>query len=411
MSIESGIGVSTQEDLVQAAQEAAAVAREQCPAPAIVLVFVNHNYPEGLLKDACKAIAGLFPEGTQIAGGTVNGITYEESRYDAVYANARAVAVLALGGPDLKVAAALAAFGDDPVKTGQTLTETVQEKLGEAAEGGLIFTPGFSAGFSIDQKILNGVRMAAPRLRLSGTGFSGGMDVDGKLQPGIAFLGDRQERMGTLLVAFGGKARCGFSMGNGMKALGPGGFVTEAEGSFVVSINHKPAKEAVLDLLGQAKPDAKEHFEKNLTVACVENGVALAIPDPEGDFFWASGLAFFTPDGKAADVSQQIRKGTALSLVSINPESCMGAIKQAGEMLEEDAGTSNFDCVLAFSCMLRGFTLGPDVAHEDVELRRYVKSKNHLGIVANGEIGSYRHGRPFATSWVYALFGLTGEWR
>jgi hypothetical protein len=100
-----------------------------------------------------------------------------------------------------------------------------------------------------------------------------------------------------------------------------------------------------------------------------------------------------------------------LSVVRIDPESCMRAVEEAGTMLMEDAGTDEFEFTLAFSCALRGFTLGAEVAHEDVGLLKQIKSKRHLGIVANGEVCCHRQGRPFSTGWVYALFGLADERR
>jgi hypothetical protein len=338
-------------------------------------------------------------------------LTLGDKRYDALFANQRAVAALALGG-SLKIGVAIT--GDcvnAPREAGRALAETAQRQLGRPMEGSLIFTPGLSTGlYPVDQQILNGIRDETPRLRITGTGLSGGMGTDGSYLPGYAFLGDRVERLGTLLVAFAGAAHLGFSMANGMQAIGPGGFVTDAEGPFIRSINGRPAKEVVVELLGGDDPERREHFAKNPGITSVERGVAFAVLDAEGDFYWAHPVLFFTPEGAAVD-RFHARKGTGLSVVRIDPESCMGAVKQAGEMLSEDAGTSEFDVVIAFSCALRGFTLGPEVAKEDIELRRYVKSKRHLGIVANGEIGCYRHGRPFPTAWVYALFGMAGEGR
>jgi hypothetical protein len=116
------------------------------------------------------------------------------------------------------------------------------------------------------------------------------------------------------------------------------------------------------------------------------------------------------PDGTAIDPFIS-RRGMPLSVVRIDKERCMRAVGDAAKMLIEDTGTDDFDVTLAFSCALRGFTLGPDVAHEDLGLREIIKSKRHLGVVANGEVACHRQGRPFATGWVYALFGLTGEGR
>jgi hypothetical protein len=164
--------------------------------------------------------------------------------------------------------------------------------------------------------------------------------------------------------------------------------------------------DAVVDMLApKDDPETRALFEKNPMVMSIERGVTLAAADPEGDFYWCHMPVMFTPEGYVLDYFCA-RKGLALSMVKIDPKMCMAAIGEAVGMLKEDAAADAFECVIAFSCSLRGFTLGPEVAEEDKELRRHVKSKHQLGIVANGEIGCYRHGRPFYTGWVYALFGL-----
>jgi hypothetical protein len=406
MSIESGVGLSTNKDLITAVQEASQGAGADCASPKLILFLCTFNYDLGALADASKALGAKFP-GAVITGGTVNGLTFGDARYDAVYANQYAVAVVAFGGNDVSIGAALeAAPTESPLEVGKRLMIKAQEGLGGAPTGGIILTPGLSNLMNFcDQELVDGLRLISPRLRVTGTGLSGGLRPEGVSDPGHAILGDRVEKMGTLLIVFGGSSRCGFSAANGLQAEGPGAFVTGAEGKFLKTLNGRPASEVIVELLSQGDEEAKGHFLQNPTVASIERGKALALPDPEGDFFWPRIMPFFTPDGGAFE-ALSTKKGAALALVSITPQSCMAAVKQASDMLYDDAGTREFDVVIAFSCALRGFTLGAEVAGEDIELRKHIKAKKQLGVVANGEIGSYRHGRPFATCWVYALFGL-----
>lgn len=410
MTIESGVGLSTNSDLIAAIEEAAREALAACPSPRLVLFLCTFNYPQDLLLAASKKLSTIFPA-AKIAGGTVNGLTYGNNRYDAIYANNTAAAVVAFGGATLSIAAALEPDPQqDGIGVGRRLGQALREQIGDAPSGALIFTPGFSNLMThCDQDILDGIRAIEPRLRITGTGLSGGLRADGMSEPGFAILGDRIEKLGTLLIAFKGDIRCGFSVANGLEPLGEGAFVTSAHGKWIQTLNGRPAKEVALELLSQGDEEAHEHFTKNLSVASIERGVALALPDIEGDFFWSRGLAFFTPEGAIFDAFGA-KKGMAFSLVKLNPENCMAAVKQSADMLTDDAGVKEFDFVLAISCALRGFTLGTEIAREDAELRNHIKAKKQLGIVANGEVGSYRHGRPVATSWVYALFGLaSGE--
>lgn len=411
MSIEGGIGVSTQADLASAAAEAAAVAAGTCPRPSVVLMFLTHSHSAEGIADAVSAVKAAFANDPRVAGGTVNGITYGDVRHDAMFANKRAVAVVAFGG-DLKASAAIVPDpAQDPVGAGKTLALEARAGLGgRMATGAIMLTPGISDFMVVDQAILDGIRAVNPRLRISGTGLCGGITPDAQNLPGHAFLDDQIERRGTVLVSFAGPAQMGFSSANGMEPMGPGGFVTGAEGPVIKTIDGRPAKDAVLDLLCGDDASSRAHFEKNAFIAAVERGMTLGAADPEGQHYWCHMPVALLPDGSVIDPFVA-RRGMPLSVVRIDPESCMRAVEEAGTMLMEDAGTEEFEFTLAFSCALRGFTLGAEVAHEDVGLLKQIKSKRHLGIVANGEVCCHRQGRPFSTGWVYALFGLADERR
>jgi hypothetical protein len=408
MSLVSGVGLATDDDAATAVQKAAGQAREQCPRPVIVLAFVTHSYPADDLAKVADIIAETFPT-AQTAGGQVNGITFDNERYDAVFANRRAIAVLAIGGDGIQGAIDMAeTVTEAPREVARGLTERLLKKLGTEPTGGIFLGIGLSNIPPVDQELLNGIRDIAPRLRVTGCGLCGGMKIDGSYDPGIAFLGRKLALKGMLLAVLGGKLKLGFSAANGMKATGAGAFITKVEGPEIVELNGKPAKDVVLDLLAGDSKELRAMFEKNPQVMGVERGVTLGAPDPEGDFYWCHFPAVFTPRGGVFDAFGP-RVGMGLAVTRIDSESCMDAVSTAAKMLEEDAAVQQFDLTLAFSCSLRGFTLGAEVAREDAELKKHVKSRHHLGIVANGEIACYRHGRPLFTGWVFALLGAASE--
>lgn len=403
--VQIGTAASTNEDLVSAVKEASEAIKGQCSDPDVVLIFVNHNYPKDELKQAAETIRDAFPN-AQTAGGTVNGITYGDERYDAVFANKRAVGLMAFGGSKLKAAATMHREPtSSPREVGATMVRQITEKLGSEPVGGILLGVGLSTSPPVDGDILSGIRDISPRLRLSGSGLCGGLDLDANAKLGFAICDGDVVEGGAILLGLGGAIKCGFSVANGMTPKGGGAFITEAAGPVIKSLNGKPAKEAIIELLGQDE-QGKELFRKNPVVAAIERGITLAAPDPEGDFFWCHMPVAYLPDDSAIDLFSP-RTGLGLAVVNIDKDSCMNAVTQACQMLEEDANTESFDGLLAFSCALRGHTLGADVAHEDRVLRQRIKAKNQLGIVANGEIGCYRHGRPFFTGWVYALAGIT----
>lgn len=409
MPLVTGVGLSTNEDVVAAIEEAATKARQGCPSPALVLAFVTHSHPSERLPEVAAALEAAFPN-TPTAGGEVNGLTFDEARYDAVFANAKAVAVVALGGEGVRGTIALTHELDEaPRHSGRGLAREAIDKLGTTPVGGIFLGVGLGRLPPVDQQVLDGIRDIAPRLRVSGCGLCGGMQMDGSYLPGRAFLGTRLVEQGVLLAVLGGSLKMGFSAANGMRAVGPGAFITKVEGPEIVELNGRPAKDVVLDLLATTEDsELRSMFEKNPQVMGVERGITLAAPDPEGDFYWCHFPAIFTERGGVFDAFGP-KQGMGLAVTRIDAGSCMEAVSQAGDMLRQDAGVEEFEMTIAFSCSLRGFTLGAEVAREDAEFRKQVKSRHHLGVVANGEIGCYRHGRPMFTGWVFALLGTANE--
>jgi hypothetical protein len=239
---------------------------------------------------------------------------------------------------------------------------------------------------------------------LSGSGFSGGMTADGRMLEGHAFLGDRVEMLGTLLVAFA-DARFGCGVANGMKHAGTVGTITEAYGPMLKSIDGKPARDAILDALAGSSENTRELFQRSPMMASVECNVGFATSDPSGNYYWADVPAALMPDGGALGFFAR-NNGTKLERVTISRESCLSSIGEATQALVQDAGTKNFDLVLAFTCAVRGFTLGEDAPKEDSQLRSSVQAKKQLGIIANGEIGCRDQGQPHSGIWLYSLSGL-----
>ena len=87
----------------------------------------------------------------------------------------------------------------------------------------------------------------------------------------------------------------------------------------------------------------------------------------------------------------------------------LAAVRAASDQLTEQAPEAEYDLLLSFSCVMRGLILG-DRAGAENELMRVARGQ-HLGIVANGEIGSYRQGAPASTGWAYSIAALGGGGR
>jgi hypothetical protein len=421
------VGFSTKPALVAAALEAGRAVRDARPRPAVALLLATHSHALDDLAPAAAALGALFGPEVRVAAVTVNGLFRGEARYDAMLAQQRAAAVVALGtagAAGARVAAALAdAPAGGPRAAGRALVEAARAALGPGAalEGGLLFSPGLPrADAAVDPGLVEGLREAAPGVGVSGCGLSGGVDLRGFSEPGLALLDGRLARGGALFLAFeavGGSARPGrtaLAIANGLRpaAAPPLGVITRARDGRVFTIDDRPAFAGLIEAVRRCergRDAAAAEFEKNLGLALVERGLSFAVEDPAGDFYWPRIPLRALPDGSFFEAFEA-EPGEALRLVEADATACLHASRAAAASLRADAppGGTPFELVLAFSCAIRGFVLGPRAADEGRDLGALAgcPEGSALGIIGNGEFGTYRGGPPRATGWAYSLFGV-----
>jgi hypothetical protein len=423
------VGFSTHDVLVEAAVEAGREVYRDRPKPAVVLLLATHTYPLDQLAAAGAALSELFPPGVQIAGATINGLLYRNVRYDAMLAQQKAVAVVALGEADLPGSRAAAVLVADPTegprRAGQELARRARALFGTNIESGMLFSPGLPTdGPPLDQAIADGLRDLEPSIGLSGTGLSGGLDLRGFCEPGVALLDGRVERNGALFLAFEGSGpsvtpqRTAVTIGNGLRRVdAPPLVVTRAEGAHVLTIDNQPAYERVVEAVRRherVRGAGVGDLDKNLGLTMVERRLAFAVKDPTGEFFWPRIPLRSLPDGSYVDAFEYVT-GEELHLVEADEGSCLGAAHETPLRLRESAsmGHARFELVVAFSCSIRGFVLGGRSVEENREVGAlaHCDDDNVLGVIANGELGTFNGGRPRATGWAYSLFGLGDEGR
>jgi FIST-like protein len=423
----STVGFSTLPELAEAASEAGRAVQRSRPRPAVALLLATHSYPLDQLAGAASALRELFGPGVRVAAVTVNGLLYRDVRYDAMLGQQKAAAVVALGRADVpgeRVSAALVSDPrPNPRAAGRALAERARAELGADLESALLFSPGLPREEApVEADLLDGVCDLEPAIGVSGTGLSGGVDLQGFCDPGFALLDDRVERDGALLLAFeargaGQGRRTALSIANGMRAIDapPVGVVTQAEGGRLIAIDGRPAFERVSDAVrrhSRGREVAPGDLEKNLSLSLVERCISLAVEDPAGGLYWPRVPMRPLPDGSIL-VAFEARPGEVLRLVQTDEDLCLAAAGEAASRLREGLGpdgSAPFELALAFSCSIRGFVLGARSVDEGRQLvtQAPCDGSNALGVVANGEFGTYRSGRPRATGWAYSLFGVVG---
>jgi hypothetical protein len=404
---ECGVGLSTQEDLVAAAREAATSARAECPKASFALVLVTDNYDPAPLVAAGQAAAAIFPGSPRVAGGTVSGITLGENRFDALNGG-RAVAVVALGGDKAAAAAALVADpSKDPEAAGRRLGEEVKKALGGHVSAAMLLSPGVVLRpLPVDHEIVAGIESALPNVPLAGGGLGGGMDGT-EMLVGHAFIGEQCVRASALLVGFSGvSGRCGIA--NGLTRTADAGTITELGAPNIIkTIDGKPARDVALDVLGGSDERARAFLSKSAFIACVDLGLTFAEASSQGDACWPQIPGSLSPDGSVVDYFSP-RLGRKLVVARMDREACLAAVDATAAMLRGPA-SGGIDLVLSFSCSVRGITLGPSIAGEDIRLRQRANVRKHLGMTMHGEIGRFKEGPIVCTGWSYAALALWGN--
>jgi hypothetical protein len=208
------------------------------------------------------------------------------------------------------------------------------------------------------------------------------------------------------MVAVAGEARVAAAMANGMEAVRPCGAVSEVAGPMIREIDGRPARDVILDAVVGSDEKARAQFVKVPGVYLIEHQVGIASWSDELGMFQPHYPFGFGDDGAMLDIFEA-RVGSKLAVVRLDVPSCLSAIKEVAAATRQGCGGAP-ELALAFSCAVRGFTLGASIREEDRVLRESLEARSTLVVAANGEIGVRAAGAPLSTSAAISVLGLVG---
>jgi len=446
MSLNVGMGVSQDDNLIKAAKKAAQEAKEKIgnKKPKLLMFFCTYTYPKDQYIKAQEEIYKVFGDkGIPLVGGTALGFFAKDKYFFDVSLFGKTMGVLlkamgkvfkplkftgacvlALESDSLKIGVGLGtnAF-EEPYSAGEKAVKDALESLESNIQGGLfkkdsvdsfVIAPGFNAlGKNFDTDIIKGIISNSKYpLRIVGGGLCGGASIHASFT-GPAFYNGGVYEESVIFVALDSEFKIGYGIGSSAEPIDKIGLITKMKDARTIGeINGKPAAEVLFEVTKKHLNVKKEEFFKTPSVAALA-GFAVIFPDPTGDFFWTNIPAFII-DGKYVEMTHSgLKEGMILALTKGDKESCREANARATKLLAEDVGIKNFNFIIFFSCAIRGVVMGKDYVHEVKEIRNILKDKDVpiFGLCSNGEQGSYKTGPVMATALTIAMMGFSKEAR
>jgi len=439
MSINVGMGVSQDDNLMKAAKKAAQEAKDQLGGkkPKLLMFFCTYTYPEDQYQRSQEEIYRIFEDkGVPLVGGTTLGFFAKDKYYFDVSLFGKTMGtalkamgkvfkplkftgacVLALESDSLNISVGLGTDSfQEPYSAGE---KAVQEAFSSLSQrkisidepiNSFLITPGLDkSGKSFDTDIIKGIISGSKyHLRILGGGLCGGISEQSPFM-GSAFYNGGVYRESVIFIALNSEFKVGFGIGNSIDPVAKIGLITKMRNKRTIEeINGRPAAEVVFEVVKKHLDIKKEDFLKTPGITGLA-GFALVFPDPTGKFFWPN-LPVVITDEKYVEMTHSgLEKGMLLTLAKGDKESCIEANVNATKLMIEEVGTKDFNFIMFFSCAARGIVMGKDYVHEIKQIKNILGKKDLpvFGICSNGEQGFYKIGSPVATVFIIAMLGIS----
>jgi hypothetical protein len=253
MSLDMGIGVSSQADVYAAGQEAAeqVVSHLANRQPDLVMVFSSIRFADPRMLKAVRSVTGAAPLiGCTDAGGI---ITAGPRR--------RSVTVVGFVCKEGSFVASVERnLSSDPRGAGERLAESLLNHSAKPVRGVFVFPDGLSVSGS---EILSGLqKRLGPEVALAG-----GMAADDfYFQKTFQFFNDEIMTDSMPGVAFGGNIKIGIGSRHGWVPVGRPRKVTRSTGHIVYQLDHRPAISIYEDFLGLKREELTEGTLASMTL-------------------------------------------------------------------------------------------------------------------------------------------------
>lgn len=465
--INVGVGISQEDNLIEAVKEAAKKARQELNTqqkeqmflgkpgevkePDLLMFFSIHNpdWQKENYQKAQETIYEIFKnKEIPLVGGTAVGFFAKDKYYFDISIlgeftarllgitgklikslKFKGIGVLALQSNWLSIGAGIGfeAF-ENPEKAGKDCIDMAFKNLQYNPSlaymamlkrgvkditrfrplNAFLITPGFKDGCLYDQKILDGITAFTKRtLKLIGGGVFGGMGKTGIPQSGYHFFNGKVYEEAVVSIVFGSELEIGYGTATGAKLLCSLGVITKAKDYILYEINNRPAVTVAEEALEKYLKFDKEEFKKH-PMGIIGMGYTLAFQEMKGDYWWP--ISFVeTIDKKYFKMMLPVKEGLGINLVQVSPERAQKATAIATKVMKEDADAKDFGLILFSSCGARAQILGLKYSKEIESIKKALGKKDIpcFGICSCGEQTFYKTGPMTGTQFTIAMMGIS----
>jgi hypothetical protein len=373
--IKAGTGRSTQSNSFLAGVEAAEKAMKGIyGTPDAMLVFASPAYDHESLLEGIASVAENIP----MAGGTTAGEISSEGFSE------NSVVTLAVQSDTLRFVTAVAeGMRDDEYACALSFVHTVQDKCHAGPALSLFVFPDGMGGDGV--RVIEGMQAGMRKpIEIVG-GFLGDNDrfshtyqyCNGKVyQNAITGM--------LICVPLSIDIRTGIGMGSGFASIGNSMYCTSSEGNVIKEIDHEPALDVYMDLLGEERSN-------RLPEICLEYPFGLidsqSIASRPPYFQIRCGLSV-DYERKSITVAGSVPQGSAMTLTSGSRGDLINGARMAAERAKDCLKGYKPELIVVFSCVGRKIVLGRRV-EEEVDAVKDVLGADvpTIGFYTYGEIG------------------------
>ncbi|HVO32826.1 MAG TPA: FIST N-terminal domain-containing protein [Elusimicrobiota bacterium] len=379
MSIELGIGGSSQADVTAAGHEAAVMAMAGLPSsrPGLVLVFSSIRFADPRLLKAVRKATGYAPLiGCTDAGGIT---TAGPCR--------RSVTVVVLAGAQVQfVTTVRPHVSENPVKAGEDIANLLALTGGPKPKAVLMFPETLDVNAS---DILCGAeKVFGRRVPIVG----GGAADDFYFQKTFQYYDDDIVTDSVSAAAIYGDVSIGVGVRHGWLPLGAPRVVTRAEGHVLYELDGRPAVSIYEDYLGAKREELEP-------LASISMTYPLGSPLPgQRDYLLRD--AFRVGRGGSLVCSSSITEGSSIRLMIGGYESALEAAQLAATESLEGMGPAQLKGALIFCSAARQKMLGSEFQGEVDVIRDALGGAGVRmgGFYSYGELGPVRGNHPLRSS-------------
>lgn len=210
--------------------------------------------------------------------------------------------------------------------------------------------------------------------------FFGGCAADGwNMEKNYVMEGSSVHPDSLLVAVFETRLRFGLGLSHGLKPTERRLTVTESRGHEALSLNGEPAADALARLLGASREELEgRHLARS-------GGALAAIPDQFGQQT-VNVAGFLGPEG-GVRFSQPVVEGSSLAIMAAEPESLLGAGRDALRKALLRGAIQRPALAIVFSCALRRRALGDRAPEEIEQMKALIPRVPLAGCYSFGELG------------------------